>query len=96
MTAASLTGAPLRTAPQVEVGGCAAPIESLALTAASSSGDLEQNGASWYPNIAYGAGPRQLLDVLVPASAESTPIAVFIRGGGFTGRHKGMAYNNRC
>jgi hypothetical protein len=65
------------------------------LTAAASPIDLEQIDASWYPDIAYGAGPKQLLDIFVPASAEPTPLAVFIHGGGFTGGDKEAAYNNR-
>ncbi len=95
MAATSSTAATSATSAQVGEGGCAAPIESLELTAAASPIDLEQIDASWYPDIAYGAGPNQLLDIFVTASAEPTPLAVFIHGGGFTGGDKGAAYNNR-
>ena len=95
IAASSSTAAPSTTAPHVGEGGCAAPIESLKLTAAASPINLEEINATWYPDIAYGAGPKQLFDIFVPASAEPTPLAVFLHGGGFTGGDKDAAYNNR-
>ena len=73
---------------------CAAPVELLSLTPAAPPINLGEIDATWYPNVAYGAAPKQLLDIFVPASAEPTPLAVFIHGGGFTGGDKDAAYSD--
>ena len=96
--AATTTSSPTLTpsTASVPVGeeGCAAPIEPLGPTAAESPIDLEEIEATWYPDVAYGTGFNQLLDVFVPASADPTPLAIFIHGGGFTGGDKDAAYTN--
>lgn len=48
-------------------------------------------------NLAYGADPRQCLDVFTPAGAKDRPVLVFVHGGAFTRGNKsvdGNIYDN--
>lgn len=58
-----------------------------------------KDGVEVRRNVAYGAHPRQVLDVYRPAGAKDAPIVVFVHGGAFTDGDKDRSaeiYGNVC
>ena len=69
-------------------GGMGLPIpppEALNLTATEAGFDLTAVDAEYFEAISYGPHDENLFDIYLPASAEPTPLLIYIHGGGFTG-----------
>ena len=71
-----------------------APAPQLALDLSDSPIDLQGNMANFASNVSYGSDPRHVFDVFLPDSDESTALAIYIHGGGFTGGNKESAYES--
>lgn len=57
----------------------------------------DKSGLTLSTNLAYGADPRQCLDVFTPSGAKDRPVLVFVHGGAFTRGSKsvdGNIYDN--
>lgn len=57
----------------------------------------DKSGLTLSTNLAYGADPRQCLDVFTPNGAKDRPVLVFVHGGAFTRGSKsvdGNIYDN--
>lgn len=57
----------------------------------------DKSGITVSRDLAYGADPRQCLDVFMPAAAKKAPVLVFVHGGAFTRGSKsvdGEIYDN--
>lgn len=70
------------TALAIVVAGCANTIYLLA-NAPTVFGSYDR-----HPNLAYGAGPRQRLDVYAPRNAHNRPVVIFWYGGTWKHGHK--------
>ena len=76
---------------------CGEPADSpaLDLTAAALPDSLDGlSGATFYEDVPYADGPRNVLDVIVPDADEPTPLLIYIHGGGFKGGDKRQWYEN--
>lgn len=51
-------------------------------------------GATYYPDIAYGEHEQNAFDVLLPSADTPTPLLVYIHGGGFTGGDKAALFRS--
>lgn len=64
------------------------------LAACSPSGVLNalapRQGVARQLGLAYGAGPRRMLDVYAPEGARGVPLVVFLYGGSWQGGERGM------
>ena len=63
----------------------APPPVPLQLTATAAGFDLGSVDAEYFEAISYGPHEDNLFDIYLPASAEPTPLLIYIHGGGFTG-----------
>ncbi len=66
-------------------------VNALILCGACTESSTAPEPAQSFANISYGADPAQVMDVVLPAGrSSSTPVVVFIHGGGWSGGDKAI------
>lgn len=64
----------------------------LNMDAATSPIDIDGLGATFTPDIPYGPGDLNKLDLFLPTCDEPTPLVIYVHGGGFTSGAKEKVY----